>query len=65
MQQISITDRSKLKDLVEELTAQSFYTNKYEFLLSNNITIYGYFKDKSGLMDILSDEKGSVDISGW
>lgn len=47
MQYISISDSRKLKELAEELESQSFYTATYEFLLSNNITIYGYFKDKS------------------
>lgn len=47
MQYNSITDRRKLKELVEDLTAQSFYIEKYEFLLSNDITIYGFFKDES------------------
>lgn len=47
MQYISITDRLKLKSLVVELEAQAFYTAKYEFLLSNDVAIYGYFKDES------------------
>lgn len=47
MQYISISDRSKLMELAEELEAQSFCTEKYEFLLSDDIVIYGYFKEES------------------
>ena len=47
MQYIAITDRTKLTELVDKLTVQSFYTKKYEFLLSNDLIIHGYFKDNS------------------
>lgn len=47
MQYIPIGDRKEIGGLVQTLSAQSFFTDTYEFLMSENLIIYGYFKDET------------------
>ena len=47
MQYIQIKDINEIEELVQTLSAQSFFTDTYEFLLSDNLIIYGYLKDET------------------
>lgn len=47
MEYIEIAGVNNQTAIANQLNAQSFYTDSYEFLLANNMIIYGYFKDSS------------------
>ena len=47
MEYIEITGVNELTAVASQLNALSFFTDSYEFLLANNMIIYGYFKDSS------------------
>lgn len=47
MEYIEITGVNNLTAVASQLNALSFYTDSYEFLLANDMIIYGYFKDSS------------------
>lgn len=47
MEYINIDNTTNLKDTIDQLNSLSFYTDSYEFLLADNLLIYGYFKDSS------------------
>lgn len=44
---INVNNFNNIRELVERLNAQSFYTDSYDFLISNDLTIYGFFNDES------------------
>lgn len=44
---IEIAGVNNLTAIANQLNALSFYTDSYEFLMANNMIIYGYFKDSS------------------
>lgn len=45
MEYVEIDNTTNLKDTIDQLNSLSFYTDSYEFLLADNLIIYGYFKD--------------------
>lgn len=47
MEYIEIAGVHNLTAIANQLNAQSFYTDSYEFLMANDMIIYGYFKDSS------------------
>ena len=47
MEYIEINGAINLAAVASQLNALSFYTDSYEFLLTKNMVIYGYFKDSS------------------
>lgn len=47
MEYVEIDTTTNLKDTIDQLNSLSFYTDSYEFLLADNLVIYGYFKDSS------------------
>lgn len=47
MEYIEITGGKNLTAVASQLNALSFFTDSYEFLLADNLVIYGYFKDSS------------------
>ncbi|MCM1141232.1 MAG: WG repeat-containing protein [Muribaculum sp.] len=47
MEYINVNNFNNIRELVERLNAQSFYTGSYDFLLSDDLTIYGFFNDES------------------
>ncbi|MBD5371599.1 MAG: WG repeat-containing protein [Bacteroides sp.] len=47
MEYINVNNSNSIREIVERLNAQSFYTASYDFLLSDDLIIYGYFIDES------------------
>ena len=47
MEYINVNNSNSVRDIVERLNAQSFYAASHDFLLSDELIIYGYFKDES------------------
>lgn len=47
MEYIEITGGKNLTAVASQLNALSFFTDSYEFLLADNLVIYGYFNDSS------------------
>lgn len=47
MEYVEIDNTTNLKETIDQLNSLSFYTDSYEFLLADDLVIYGYFKDSS------------------
>ena len=47
MEYFTVNNWTGVRELVERLNGQSFYTNSYDFLLSDELIIYGFLKDES------------------